>query len=329
MREATAMKKRSDMQRRHQSFCPTRTTAANRTWSTILVLMLMLFGGAAYSQETAPGSAAGGPDDLAEIGKKLANPVSDVWALFTEFDLNFSGGDLNRGEAKIGGRMIFQPIMPLPLYGKGKNEWKLITRPSIPVLFSQPVPKGFDEFNNLGGLGDIQLPMLVSPPMGNWIFGLGPTWLFPTATRDAFGRQQWGVGPSAVFGYSNKDMTLVLLPQYFFGIGSTGGRKKGTPDASYLNMLYAAILNLPDAWQIGMNPTITFDAKASSGNKWNVPVGLFVAKTTKIGNTPVKFQLGVEYSVVSQVAFGPRAQIKLNIIPVIPSLVKNAIFGGQ
>lgn len=44
---------------------------------------------------------------LAEIGAKLANPVSDVWALFTEFDLTFSDGDLNAGNAKIGGRMIF------------------------------------------------------------------------------------------------------------------------------------------------------------------------------------------------------------------------------
>jgi hypothetical protein len=95
---------------------------------------------------------------LAEIGAKLSNPVSDVWALFTEFDLTFSDGDLNTGNAKIGARMIFQPILPLPLYGQGEQEWKLITRPNIPVLFSQPVPKSFDEFNNLGGLGDTHCP---------------------------------------------------------------------------------------------------------------------------------------------------------------------------
>ena len=57
-------------------------------------------------------------------------------------------------------------------------------------------------------------------------------------------------------------------------------------------------------------------------------VGLVVAKTTKIGKLPVKLQLGVEYSVVSQDDFGKRAVIKLNIIPVIGSLVKGPIFGG-
>ncbi|MCC6848430.1 MAG: hypothetical protein IT294_08015 [Deltaproteobacteria bacterium] len=32
-------------------------------------------------------SADSGGGDLAEVGAKLSNPVSDVWALFTEFDL--------------------------------------------------------------------------------------------------------------------------------------------------------------------------------------------------------------------------------------------------
>jgi len=262
---------------------------------------------------------------LAEIGAKLSNPVSDVWALFTEFDLNFSDGDLNAGSEKIGGRMIFQPILPFPLYGQGEHAWKLITRPTIPVLFSQPVPKGFDDFNNLGGLGDTQLPTLVSPSSGNWLLGFGPTWLFPTATREEFGRRQWGIGPAFIFGYRAKDWLAGILPQYTWGIG--GWNDEDTPDASYLSMLYFFVYNLPDAWQIGFNPTISYDHNAPSGNQWNVPVGLFVSKMIKMGKTPVKLQLGVEYSVIHQDDFGQVAQIKLNIIPVIPTLVKSPLLG--
>ncbi len=33
---------------------------------------------------------------LAELSAKLSDPVSDVWALFTEFDLTSSDGDVNR-----------------------------------------------------------------------------------------------------------------------------------------------------------------------------------------------------------------------------------------
>jgi len=94
-------------------------------------------------------------------------------------------------------------------------------------------------------------------------------------------------------------------------------------------MLYALVFNLPDARQIGANPTITFDHRASSGDNWNVPIGGFVAKTIRIGGMPVKFQLGLEYSVVSTDDVGQTAQIKLNIIPGIPSRVENPIFGGD
>ncbi len=277
----------------------------------------------ALDQGSSPTQGQSG--DLQEINRKLSNPVSDVWALFTEFDLFFSGGNLNQGRDEVGGRMLFQPIMPIPLYGEGKDEWKLITRPTLPILFSQPVPTGFDQFTHLGGLGDLQLPTLISPPTGKLIFALGADWLFPTATRTEFGRQQWGVGPSGIIGYGTKEFTTVVLPQYYFGIGGWGDK----PKANYMCMLYAFIYHLPGGWDIGTNPSITYDHTASSGNQWNVPVGLFVGKMLKIGKAPVKLQLGIEYSVVHEKDFGQQAQIKLNIVPVIPSLLRSPVFGGN
>ena len=78
-----------------------------------------------------------------------------------------------------------------------------------------------------------------------------------------------------------------------------------------------------------MNPVIIYDHKATKGNKWNVPVGLLVTKTTAVGKRPVKFQFGFEYSVVSQNDFGKRFLMKFSVIPVIQALVKNPIFGGN
>jgi hypothetical protein len=287
----------------------------------ILAATLMLFGGTAYGQQDQSGK-----QDLSEISKELTNPVSNVWSMNTEFDSYFSDGDLNKGGSEVGGRMIFQPVLPFPLYGQ-ERQWKLITRPTIPALFSQPLPKGFNDFANLGGLGDMQLPLLVSPPTGNWLLGVGPTLLLPTATRTEFGRQQVGAGPALIVGYKAKDWIGGVFPQYTWRVGGWNGKDK--PDASYLSLLYFFAYSLPDAWQIGFNPTINYDAKATSGNRWNVPVGLFVSKTTKVGKMPVKYVLSIEYSVASQYAFGQRAQVKLSIVPVIPSLVKKAIFGGS
>jgi hypothetical protein len=58
------------------------------------------------------------------------------------------------------------------------------------------------------------------------------------------------------------------------------------------------------------------------------PLSAQDSKTAEVGKVPVKFQFGVEYSVVSQETFGQETQIKLNIIPVIPSLMKHPILGG-
>ncbi len=60
----------------------------------------------------------------------------------------------------------------------------------------------------------------------------------------------------------------------------------------------------------------------------STPLSAENSKIAKAGKVPVKFQFGVEYSVVSQETFGQETQIKLNIIPVIPSLMKHPILGG-
>lgn len=291
-----------------------------------LTAFLVLETSSAFGQEASGKSETTESAHLAEIGAKLSNPVSNVWALFTEFDMAVSDGDLNLGYGQVGSRMIFQPILPFPLYGRGASNWKLITRPIIPVVFSEPVPKGFDDFSHVGGIANIQLPMMVSPPTGKLLMGVGPTWMFPSASRSAFGQDQWGVGPAFIVGYSTKKLVAGVFPQYTFGIGTPSGTDKSV---SSLSALYFFFYNLPNAWQVGFNPTISYDKNAASNANKNIPVGLIVAKTTKFGKTPVKFQFGVEYSVVSQVPFGQQFQLRVNIIPVIPSLVKRPLLGGM
>ena len=58
----------------------------------------------------------------------------------------------------------------------------------------------------------------------------------------------------------------------------------------------------------------------------NAPIGLTFAKATKIGKLPIKFEFGGEYSVIHEEDYGQRWQIKLNIIPVIPALIKKPLF---
>jgi hypothetical protein len=267
---------------------------------------------------------------LGNVGAKLANPVSDLWSMSMNFEfLKFYDGDINTGDAKVGSDLILQPVMPIPLFGEGDGTWRLVTRPIIPIVLSQPVPRSFNKFYNKAGIGDIQLPALINLPAkyaGNWIAGAGPVALFPTATTDELGSDQFALGPAVVFGYKTKKWTAVLFPNYFWRVGSHD-QDRDTEDISQGSLLYALTFNLPNAWQAGTNPTITYNDKASSGNKWNVPVGVFVGKTTMICDMPVNIKFGIEYSVISEDDYGKILAFRLQVTPVIKSLIQNPIFG--
>ena len=88
--------------------------------SAALLLAFVFFTTGARGQEARvePGDRVTVPEagEAAETAKKLANPLSNVWALFTEFDLPVSDGSLNPGHPRVGGRMLFQPILPIPLF---------------------------------------------------------------------------------------------------------------------------------------------------------------------------------------------------------------------
>jgi hypothetical protein len=59
---------------------------------------------------------------LGNIGAKLADPTSNVWALQFNFQgPQFFDGDLNLGSPEVGGNVIFQPVLPFPLYGPGRT----------------------------------------------------------------------------------------------------------------------------------------------------------------------------------------------------------------
>ena len=292
---------------------------------------------ASSSAPAAPSTTATRPhqQDAAAVGKALSNPMSDVWALFTEFDFAFNEGDIPGGDGKVTYQTIFETVMPIKL----TKNWKLITRPTIPIVWSTPLPK-LDltpvpniDWGTKTGLADMKLPTLLAPNAGLKLGpgqlggAIGPTWGIPTSTDDALGSQKWEIGVGGILSYKTKKITVGIFPQYWWSVGN---RKHGKsrPKTSHGNLIYFFYYELGNAWQIGINPTIAYNHEAPSKNRWNVPVGLTVAKTWKFGKMPIKFQLGGEYSVVNEDLYGKRWLIKLNIIPVIPDLIKKPLFGS-
>jgi len=280
-------------------------------------------------------------DSAADLGKKLSDPLSNVWALFTEIDYNWSEGDFTNGQWRTGQSVVFQPILPFAL----TEDFNLTVRPTIPAIRTDiPVgrryntvpidglteivyPDGSAAFDDYSGIGDTTLPMILfsrhKEPGQRWGFGAGPTFIFPTATDDELGTDTWQAGPAVVVSYKNEKVSAGVFGSYWWNYAE---RDNDAEDTSHGSLLYWYWYSLPDAWQIGTGPSITYNDKALSDNKWNVPIGLSVAKMVKFGNLPVKFQFGFEKSVIRQEDYGKDWTVKLNIIPVIPSLQKKPFF---
>jgi hypothetical protein len=211
-----------------------------------------------------------------------------------------------------------------------RREWRIVTRPVINLSIEQPVPDGgVDNFNRQTELGDLLVPLPLAVPnniAGKWLLALGPSFSIPSNTDDAFGKNRWCAGGSGVFGYIAENWMAGIYPRTCFGIADQG-RDDDESIAKFGNMFYWFWYNVTDDWQIGTNPTIQWDDRAGSGNKWNVPVGFAAAKMTKFGNLPVRIESGVEYSVVNQDDYGELARSRFNFIPLVARPIKKAIFG--
>jgi hypothetical protein len=260
-----------------------------------------------------------GGESLAEVGAQLANPVSSVWSIVFQNNFTFLKGEPSE-KTRFLYNLNFQPVLPVPL----TQNWNLITRPVFPLIFGQPVSDPETGFHGKSGLGDIVMVNLLSPnkPSG-FLWGVGPTWIFPTATNDNLGQEKWQVGPAAVGLYLSKDWIFGAFPQQWWSFAGKNDR----PDTSQMNIQYFVWRLLPGAWQVGTGaPNITINWKADDDDKVNLPIGLGVAKTVKLGKLPVKLQLEGSYSAVHEDILGQRWNIRFTVTPVIPRLISNAIF---
>jgi len=283
-------------------------------------------------------SAQAGSDDASQISTKelsqqSANPVGKYAFVFTQFATTFGDGDLNTGDSHLAGNITFQPIIPIPLYGSGKDEWRIVSRPTINLSIEQPVPTGGeDNFTRNTAVSDLLVPLPIGLPdniAGRWLLALGPSFSIPTGTDDDFSQEQWAAGVTGVFGYISENWMAGMYPQTYFGIAD----QKRSDDKKYArfgNMFYWFFYNLTDEWQIGFNPTIQWNDRAGDGNRWNVPLGFTAAKITNwFGGKPVRIEFGVDYSVVREDDYGEVARFKFNLIPVVGRPIKKSIFGGN
>ena len=255
----------------------------------------------------------GDAESASELNRKLTNPVSSIWSIANQFN-NF---ELNNGQWN--NNWNFQPVLPISL----TKDLNLITRPVMPFYNIVPHETAPNEFARDAGLGDLTLLELLSPAhSGNWVLGLGPTAIFPTATSHFTGQGKWQLGPSAVVGYLTKQYFIGVFPQQWFSFAGEHGR----PDTNQMNLQPIAETFFGEGWSFGYSGNILVNWNAPSEDVWTVPIGLNLGKVVKFGRLPVKIQLAVQYIPVHPRINGQEWNVQVEITPVLPKLIKGVLF---
>jgi hypothetical protein len=252
-------------------------------------------------------------DELGEVARQLNNPVAELWSLKFQNDFFFLRG--NPAHAYRGQLVTkFQPVMPLGL----TEDWNLIVRPVFAFL-NTPTLESDGDIDRTSGIGETSVIALLSPArVKGLLWGVGPSVIIPTTTRDELSQRKYAIGPAAVALHMSEKWTLGIFPQYWWSVSGSNRRR----EVSQANIQYFIWRNLPNQWQIGMSPNILYDRKADGGDAWTVPIGLGVQKTTRMGGMPVKFELQAQAMIIHPDDYGQRFGLRFSITPVIPKLIK-------
>jgi len=222
-------------------------------------------------------------DEATELAKKTQNPVAAMISVPFQFNTYFGAG---KDKDKTIYSLNIQPVIPSKL----NDDWNLITRIIVPLNWQ---PSLYPGMGSASGMGDINPSLFFSPSKpGKVIWGVGPTFIFPTATDRLLGSGKYSAGPTGVILAMDGPWVYGVLANNQWSYAPRGDQRV---NQMLINPFLA--YNLPNAWSLSTSPNITADWTAPSDQRWTVPVGGGVARVFFIGKLPVKLSLSAYYNV--------------------------------
>lgn len=184
--------------------------------------------------------------------------------------------------------------------------WLRYAQPAGPFLVraSLPMPT-LPTGNNQSesGVGDLNVFAAYLFPQAGSVFGIGPLFVFPTASEDVLGSEKWQAGAAAVyFNYESSQVQWGGLLTYQRSFAGEDLR-----DNTNALALQPFVL-----WQIGGGnylrtaPIAVFNLEKG---EYHVPFGFGIGKVMKVGNTVFNIFMEPQFSMLSKGVGQPRFQL--------------------
>lgn len=254
--------------------------------------------------------------DLQKLTQESSNPIGDLWMITNQFNFNLlqsPKGHLFK-DPRTQFNWNFQPVLTFDL----PSDLRLIARPVIPV-YNTPYAAGLHKVDEKFGLGDAEFMTMLTPATDSsgFLFGVGPTAVFPTATDKHLGSGKWQLGGAVAAVYMDAKWVIGVFPQQWWSVGGDPTRK----EVSLTKAQYFLWYSPAETWQVGMAPNVIIDwTQKDAANALTLPVGLGVAKLITLGKLPVKISAEADYSVIRPRNTGTEWTFKFTLTPILPKL---------
>jgi hypothetical protein len=116
-----------------------------------------------------------------------------------------------------------------------------------------------------------------------WSWGVGPAFVFPTATAEQLGQGKFSLGPSVVVLSTPGHWVIGALVNNVWSVA--GPHERAVVNQMLLQ--WFVNYNMKKGWYFTTSPIITADWRAPSGNQAVVPFGGGIGRIMKIGFQPV------------------------------------------
>jgi hypothetical protein len=213
---------------------------------------------------------------------------------------------------------LFQPLMSLKL----TNQQGLIIRPMVTMVNAVPHLDQRGHHERTVGFGDTVLAFALPRSFlgGRLTVGAGPTFIFPTASKDQLSQHTYQLGPDAGAALLGKHFIAYGFLQQWFKVGGDGR------DTNQMNGVFSFTHLFDNGWTIGTQPTLSVDWEARGGERATFGAGPQVGKMCKCGGLPTLVQLQVQYYPIRPSIAGPKWNIQIQATPTIPALLKKTLF---